>query len=82
VTEDLHEASPRVKTGIMDGAELSRTLVVIGWTAGELQRRLGVRSDTVRSWLADRRPIPDSVAEWLHLLRDKIAANPLPKNWE
>jgi plasmid maintenance system antidote protein VapI len=65
----------------MTGNELSEVLATIGWTAGELQRRLGIRGDTVRQWLSGRRPIPDNVATWLIRLRDKISDDPLPEGW-
>jgi lambda repressor-like predicted transcriptional regulator len=66
----------------MDGAEMSEALRKIGWSVGELSRRLGVRGDTVRNWLADRRPIPRNVAEWLLRLAEKVEADRLPENWE
>ncbi len=66
----------------MTGDELGECLRTIGGPAHELARRLGVRADTVRHWLAGRRPIPENLAKWLTTIRDgHAAAGPLPEGW-
>jgi hypothetical protein len=39
----------------MTGEELAEALRQIGWSAGELRRRLGITERVVRDWLNDRR---------------------------
>jgi transcriptional regulator with XRE-family HTH domain len=66
----------------MTGDEMAAVLKAIGWTAGELARRLGVRPDTVQSWLAGRREIPPNLGRWLLQVRDvHDTAPPLPDGW-
>ena len=67
----------------MTGDEMSATLKAIGWTGGELARRLGVREDTVRGWLIGRREIPPNLERWLHQVRESRATAPiLPAGWQ
>ena len=79
----LNDFAPRVKHGArMDGVEMDSILRQIGWTREELQRRLGVRADTIRGWLSNRRPIPENVADWLRIWRDLADQAPgLPEGW-
>jgi DNA-binding transcriptional regulator YiaG len=66
----------------MSPAELSDILREIGWPAAELQRRLGVREETIRQWLNGRRTIPPNLEQWLYAVRDNLAnAPPLPDGW-
>jgi hypothetical protein len=66
----------------MDGTELGEVLKAIGWSVAELQRRLGVRGDTVRQWLSNRREIPPNLERWLYQVRDAQGQAPaLPDGW-
>jgi DNA-binding transcriptional regulator YiaG len=66
----------------MDGAELDAILKTLGWTPQELARRLSVRNDSVYAWLTNRRPIPQTLADWLRLHRTaQGSVPPLPENW-
>ena len=66
----------------MTGDEMAATLKAIGWTSGELARRLDIRADTVQSWLIGRRPIPPNVERWLYQVRDSLSTAPQwPDGW-
>jgi hypothetical protein len=66
----------------MDAAEFSEVLRAIGWSAGELARRLSIRPGSVYDWLNARRPIPDNLGKWLRQVRDAQGqAPPLPDDW-
>jgi hypothetical protein len=79
----LHDIGARVKHAAqMTGDEMGECLRAIGWEPTTLAQRLGVRPDTVRSWLAGRREIPPNLERWLLAVRDGVAsAGPLPENW-
>lgn len=64
------------------GDEMAEALKAIGWTSGELARRLDIRADTVQSWLIGRRPIPPNVERWLHQVRASLSTAPQwPDGW-
>jgi hypothetical protein len=44
---------------------LAAMLARIGWTTGELARRVGVAESTTRSWASGRRACPQSVLFWV-----------------
>lgn len=70
------------KNVVMDGPEMAALLQRIGWTGGELARRLNTRDITVSRWLNGRREIPDNLAEWLQQVADQLdKAPPLPRDW-
>jgi len=79
----LHDNGLAVKhAALMTGDEMGECLRAIGWEPPTLAQRLGVRPDTVRSWLSGRREIPDNLATWLLAVRDgQAAAGSLPENW-
>jgi transcriptional regulator with XRE-family HTH domain len=44
---------------------LSLLLDEIGWSVNELSRRLNVRPQTIRRWVAGSAPIPDRISDWM-----------------
>ena len=67
----------------MPDDDLAAVLAQIGWPAGELARRLGVRADTVSAWLRGRRAVPPAVITWLIQIRDAQGQAPdLPAGWQ
>ena len=55
----------------------------IGWTTGELARRLGVTDGTVRNWVTGRRSPSPSVLLWLADIAAVMdRAQPLPDGWD
>jgi transcriptional regulator with XRE-family HTH domain len=62
---------------------LATLLAHIGWTTGELARRLGVTDGTVRNWVTGRRSPSPSVLLWLADIADAMdRAQPLPDGWD
>lgn len=83
-TRQLHDSVSQASDtrGAMTGDEMSEVLRQIGWTAGELARRLSVREDTVRGWLNSRRGVPLNLERWLRQVRDTVNTAPrLPDDW-
>jgi transcriptional regulator with XRE-family HTH domain len=56
-------------------------LDVIGWSKDELVRRLGVSSQKASNWVKGKSLMPNSVAVWLEMLAQTLAANPKPAGW-
>jgi transcriptional regulator with XRE-family HTH domain len=54
----------------------------IGWSNGDLARRLDISPDTVSKWAKGRRDPPQPVMDWLGQLATCHArAGPHPKGW-
>lgn len=52
----------------MTGNDLKIALDRIGWTGGELARRIGVSRNTVSGWTTGKHPIPKLLVEYLALI--------------
>ena len=62
---------------------LATLLAHIGWTTGELARRLSVTDGTVRNWVTGRRSPSLSVLVWLAEVADAVASvDSQPAGWE
>jgi len=51
---------------------LRTTLAALGWTQGDLSRRLAVHRSTVNEWCQGKRPIPGYVLEYMRVVRGPI----------
>lgn len=51
-------------------------LDVLGWSAGELARRVDVRDSTVNRWLAGTREAPPAIVAWLEGLARAVERLP------
>jgi DNA-binding transcriptional regulator YiaG len=80
----LHDNAGAVKDHrLMNGNEMAAILKRLGWSNGELARRLNVREMSVSQWINGRRGIPDNLAEWLVEMVDHMdRAPPLPRGWK
>lgn len=58
--------------------ELGAALRVLGWSNGELARRLAVDEATVRHWRRGQ-AVPATIAGWLRGLVEAHAAHPPPR---
>lgn len=47
--------------------DLAAALLTLGWSRGELARRLGIHRNTVSAWSTGKAPIPGPVAAYLDL---------------
>jgi hypothetical protein len=65
----------------MQGPRLDWCLEVVGWTRGELRRRLKLGDNTVKEWLSGKRNIPTPVAIWMETLAAMHMALPAPYFW-
>jgi transcriptional regulator with XRE-family HTH domain len=62
----------------MTPQELSKLLDDVGWSVNELARRIDVRQQTIRRWLAGSAPFPDRIAAWLQEVARIIGQIPPP----
>ena len=54
----------------------------IGWTSGELARRLHARETSIRAMLRGNKPIPANLAVWLEDAAARTqGVPPLPEGW-
>ena len=61
---------------------MSELMRQIGWTSGEVSRRLGVRETSSRQMLQGKRNIPNNLGDWLEDIAARIQAAPaLPNDW-
>lgn len=67
----------------MTAERLRWCMHALGWSQGELSRRLGVRESTPAQWASGKKFIPHRVAVWLEgLVRVILTAPALPDGWE
>lgn len=52
----------------MDAADLRSALTTLGWTQGDLSRRLGVHRNTANEWAQGKRAVPEYVSEYLRVM--------------
>jgi transcriptional regulator with XRE-family HTH domain len=71
------QASYKV-AAVMTSQRLSTLLDEVGWSVNELSRRLDIRQQTIRRWLAGSAPIPDRIDAWLEEVARIIATIPPP----
>jgi len=63
-------------------SELTHLLGQIGWTRGELARRLGVSDSAVQGWATGRREAPENLLAWLRDVASQMAeAGAQPPDW-
>jgi hypothetical protein len=60
---------------------LAWQLDMIGWSAGELARRLNVPDHKVVVWIRGKSNIPNQVALWLETLAHIVTSIPMPIGW-
>lgn len=65
----------------MSAARFRYCLAVIGWTAGELSRRLLMDEASVRQMARSARPVPDPLAAWLERVAQLVLSDPAPAGW-
>lgn len=65
----------------MSKDRLRWNLECIGWSPGELARRLDVNERSMLNWLSGKKVIPDRVAVWIETVRALITALPAPPFW-
>jgi hypothetical protein len=56
-------------------------LEVLGWSHGELARRLDVNPNKVSKWIGGKSHMPNRVAVWLEMLARVMHAMPVPPLW-
>ena len=56
--------------------ELRFLLLKIGWSNGDIGRRLGCSQVTVRRWIMGQAPVPDGIIAWLQPIADSIKPAP------
>lgn len=58
-------------------------LSALGWTQGELARRLGCRPELVQRWArsAPGYSVPPAIEEWLERRAAEMLADPPPADW-
>lgn len=56
-------------------------LVMIGWSPGELAKRLNVRDDVVRHWRSGKSFMPFRAAVWMETVAAVVLALPQPAGW-
>jgi transcriptional regulator with XRE-family HTH domain len=62
---------------------LATLLARIGWTTGELARRLDIPPDTTSRWARGTRTPPPDVLTWLAEVADAVASvDSQPAGWE
>jgi len=62
----------------MTPVRLFEVLAELGWSSGELGRRLQIAERSVRRWLSGQQDIPDRVGDWLEALMKHMQAGPPP----
>jgi hypothetical protein len=61
---------------------LSAPLSRIGWTTGELSRRLRIAPETTTHWASGRRAPPPAVLAWLERVARAVeGVGPPPEDW-
>jgi hypothetical protein len=57
-------------------------LEALGWTAGDLARRLNIGDRPATRWLSGKNPTPPNILAWLRLLALHQVEHSLPEGWE
>jgi transcriptional regulator with XRE-family HTH domain len=65
----------------LSSAHLAWQLDMIGWSDGELARRLNVAPTKVSKWRRGKSNIPNQVALWLETLAQMVTSIPNPIGW-
>ena len=56
-------------------------IAMIGWSAGELARRLDIAPETARQWVVGRSRVPPAARAWLEDLAAYHLAHGKPPGW-
>jgi hypothetical protein len=66
----------------MTGWRMRWCLLAIGWSLGELSRRVHTHESNIRKMGRDQKPIPDTLAIWLEEKAAMMLGSPLePRGW-
>jgi ribosome-binding protein aMBF1 (putative translation factor) len=65
-----------------DAERLAIACDELGWSSGELARRLNIREDSVRQYISGKRNIPDGLGVWLDACVEIARTMPKhPEGW-
>jgi ribosome-binding protein aMBF1 (putative translation factor) len=81
MVESLFEDPPVEFSLPMPAERIQWALDVIGWSHGELARRLEVEPSKVSKWAGGKSYMPNRVAIWLEMLAGVMQVMPKPILW-
>jgi transcriptional regulator with XRE-family HTH domain len=66
----------------MTAERLRWCMAAVGWSRGELARRLNINESTVAHMVQGKRFIPNRIAIWLDTLANVVLSMPTPHLWQ